>query len=563
MKVAILGAGPSGLATLKYLLAAEKAFQIKPIEVHVFEAEDLIGGTFRYRTYEDAELVSSKQLTTFSDFRCDVGEPDFLQAERYCKYLENYCTRFNLWPHIRLSTKVTSIRRKQNGGHIVTFCSKDGSSDDFECDAGSSNVPIVMHSSEFKSKTQFGTDKCIMVLGSGETAMDISYMAVTSQTKSVTMCHRDGFFCAPKRVPDPVIFGMEDPNKPLNVPVDVSQASLFDTAYVHRWLRDSPLLWIYYDRFIKYTLWLVSGTSGGLDQWVGTIPKERYHASKILFNKSNKAIPYISAPYRNYTWLQRIRSRIIQVPLPDTRDRKIDLAPWPKYIDEEGVVHFKDNGRPEYQRMRDIKCKPDVLIFATGYIQRFPFLDETYPTSAQANIRSVWKDDDPSVGFIGFVRPSFGAIPPLAEFQAQLWTLAILHRLPNALKPEDNYCLHTPPTARIHYGVDHESYAYQLALDVGSAPSIWEVAQHGWKVLLVWALGVNFNTKFRLVGPWKDDTAPDIMKTELWETITRRGGFFGHITLSGIPMLVFGTLSLFCYILSGLTSAMIWIVNQI
>lgn len=65
-----------------------------------------------------------------------------------------------------------------------------------------------------------------------------------------------------------------------NVPYDVGAASLFDTAYVHPLLRDSFLQWWYYDRFAKYTTWLVSGTKAGLDQWVGEISPERFHASK-------------------------------------------------------------------------------------------------------------------------------------------------------------------------------------------------------------------------------------------------------------------------------------------
>lgn len=40
--------------------------------------------------------------------------------------------------------------------------------------------------------------KNICILGVGETAMDISHMAVTSNTKSVTLCHRRGFVYAPK-----------------------------------------------------------------------------------------------------------------------------------------------------------------------------------------------------------------------------------------------------------------------------------------------------------------------------------------------------------------------------
>ncbi|OCL07498.1 hypothetical protein AOQ84DRAFT_398435 [Glonium stellatum] len=239
-------------------------------------------------------------------------------------------------------------------------------------------------------------------------------------------------------------------------------------------------------------------------------------------------MPYISAPYRLSSLLERIRSNILQVPLTDTKGRQIDLAPWPECIDKNGVVHFQDTGRPEAQRMRTVRCKPDIDV----------------------DIRRIWKNGDETVAFIGFVRPSFGAIPPLSEFQAQLWALSLLKRLPRTLHHEDSYRLGVSPSKRIQYGVDHESYAYQLALDTGSAPSLWEVIQRGWKITLVWALGANFNTKFRLEGPWKWDGADEVMKRGLWETISRRGGVFGHITLLGILMLVFGTLSALCFIIS-------------
>jgi dimethylaniline monooxygenase (N-oxide forming) len=63
---------------------------------------------------------------------------------------------------------------------------------------GMENVPKVMHSSEFKERKEFGVDKHVMIVGSGETGMDIAYLAITSPTRTVTLCHRDGFLCAPK-----------------------------------------------------------------------------------------------------------------------------------------------------------------------------------------------------------------------------------------------------------------------------------------------------------------------------------------------------------------------------
>lgn len=64
----VIGGGPAGIVSLKYLLeyGPEYAKGEEPVLV---EMEEELGGTFRWRRYENAELVSSKQLTCFSDFR--------------------------------------------------------------------------------------------------------------------------------------------------------------------------------------------------------------------------------------------------------------------------------------------------------------------------------------------------------------------------------------------------------------------------------------------------------------------------------------------------------------
>lgn len=108
-------------------------------------------------------------------------------------------------------------------------------------------------------------------------------MRPQGRIRSAAICDPLITLCVSQRVPDPVILPILG-NKPdpthLNVPVDSSSASLFDTAYVHRRLRDHKLLWEYYDFFIKSTLWLVGGSKYGLGQWIGGISDGRYHASK-------------------------------------------------------------------------------------------------------------------------------------------------------------------------------------------------------------------------------------------------------------------------------------------
>ena len=91
-RVIVVGAGPGGVVTLKTLLDASSADRGRPLEPLLFEAEDQIGGTFLYRQYENAELVSSRQLTAFSDFRIPPSRKgahgDHISLEEYVEYLK-------------------------------------------------------------------------------------------------------------------------------------------------------------------------------------------------------------------------------------------------------------------------------------------------------------------------------------------------------------------------------------------------------------------------------------------------------------------------------------------
>lgn len=115
--------------------------------------------------------------------------------------------------------------------------------------------------------------------------------------------------------------------------------------------------------------------------------------------------------------------------------------------------------------------------------------------------------------------------------QAQIWIMSVITNLtpvkvlPKGMKPETHYRLRIPENGRIDYGVDHESYVYQLALDMGSAPSVFQMARMGWSMFRVWALSANFNAKFRLLGPWKWDGARAVMEGEVWDTIKRRSRY--------------------------------------
>lgn len=80
MRVAIIGGGSSGLATLKWLVTAHEYFDgLEPIDVRLFEAEDDVGGTFRYRVWEGAE-VSLERKTNGTTRVADETTDGFLQV---------------------------------------------------------------------------------------------------------------------------------------------------------------------------------------------------------------------------------------------------------------------------------------------------------------------------------------------------------------------------------------------------------------------------------------------------------------------------------------------------
>jgi len=595
MRVAVIGGGPSGLVQLKVLLSAHEHFPLdEPIEARLFEAYDEVGGVFLHHVYEDAELVSSKFLTSFSDFRPLPEDADFFSSERYREYLNQYATHFKLWPHINLSTRVTGVRRGDTSEHVISYQGPDGKEVEWECDAvavcsgvhskanipnipGIENVPTVLHSQDLKKREQFGKDTTVMVLGSGETGCDMCYLAVTSPTKRVVFCHRDGWIGAPKRTPGqrflPWLFGDKAPDYP-QLPVDVSQITLFDSMYVHPMVRDSMIIWDYY-HFVALTAgcWLCGGSQHGVDQWVGQVYGDRFHSSRLFWNKAWQRVSnYVSTPWRPTKWplATRIRRFFFKTDIPSP-ERTIETAPFPTHISSDGVAHFPRNNRPESELINQTVVKPDVIILATGYVPHFPFLNtehnagrRPYPTSHDANVRQIWSSDDPTVGFIGFIRPGFGAIPPLSELQSMLFTMNLLNRIPNPLSTDDewHYRMIHPPSNRITYGVEHDSYAYQLAKDIGGAASITDVlrlalrTRRGWRLPYVWAGGASFNAKFRMVGPWRFDGAAEILTGELWETIRRREGLFGNIPLSVLPMMYLGSVNLYYYVYAAFWGAL-------
>ena len=118
-RVAVIGAGPSGLVSIKAALEQE-------FEVVCFESSKSIGGLWNYdqrkgstSIYESVISNTSKHMMQFSDFPIPKGIitvildwPRFLPHQKVQEYLEMYAEHFDLKRHIKFGRSVESVQQE-------------------------------------------------------------------------------------------------------------------------------------------------------------------------------------------------------------------------------------------------------------------------------------------------------------------------------------------------------------------------------------------------------------------------------------------------------------------
>ena len=124
LRVAVIGAGPAGIATGHELLA--QGFD----QFTIFEKSDAVGGTWHQHSYPGLACDVWAHSYTFSYRPNPDWSASFVEQPEIEAYLQQCATEFGLDPHIRLNTRITAatFNDGSGGSNGGSGGSNDGSS---------------------------------------------------------------------------------------------------------------------------------------------------------------------------------------------------------------------------------------------------------------------------------------------------------------------------------------------------------------------------------------------------------------------------------------------------
>jgi trimethylamine monooxygenase len=259
-KVAIIGAGPSGLAQLRAFKSAEENGEIVP-EVICFEKQDNWGGLWNYswRTGLDqyGEIAHGsmyrylwsngpKECLEFADYYFEehFGHPiaSFPPREVLFDYIQGRVEKANVRDKIRFNSAIKNVEYSQESGlftlSISNLVDDKVYSEEFDYVIVASghfstpNVPSyegfnnfngrILHAHDFRDALEFeGQD--ILIIGSSYSAEDIGSQCYKYGAKSITSSYRTA----------PMGFGWPDnwEERPALIKVSGNTAHFADGSY--------------------------------------------------------------------------------------------------------------------------------------------------------------------------------------------------------------------------------------------------------------------------------------------------------------------------------------------
>lgn len=376
MRIAIIGAGCSGLTAIKNLL--EAGLQ----NIICYEQSDHIGGNWAYTATPGhssigrmTHTISSKRLSQFSDFPMPEEYPDYPSHQQILAYFQAYARHFQLEKFIQFNTAVLHAKKIAHERWCLSL--SDGTQSEFDyllVANGHLSVPRhpdwrqsfkgrYIHAHDFKTSKGL-ENKRVLVVGGGNSGCDCAVEACR-EVNEVDISVRSPQYIIPK-------FIMGKPT----------------------------------DTYAALMQWLPQGVQNMLQKLTLRLQIGRYRDYGL-------SEPQFSPTRAHPTINSEIFDKI--------RHGKIHPRPGIQHIIGQ-TVHFADDSSAPY----------DVIIAATGYIIHFPFFDADFIDWQEAAhiplYLRIFHPCHSSLFFIGLVQPQ-GCLWTLAEMQTKLISQLLTHQI--------------------------------------------------------------------------------------------------------------------------------------
>lgn len=212
-KVALIGAGPMGLAAAKLLKQHGIAFQ-------GFEQHCDVGGLWdiegpRSTMYETAHLISSKRMTEFADFPMNDDVAEYPSHRELKAYFQEFARHFGLYDFFRFGAEVLRCTPlgPSGSGWQVEWRDADGTQSEVFSDLMVANGTLsepnmpefageftgeLLHSSQYRYPSQFD-GKRVLIIGAGNSGCDIAVDAI-HHARQTDLSMRRGYYFVPKYI---------------------------------------------------------------------------------------------------------------------------------------------------------------------------------------------------------------------------------------------------------------------------------------------------------------------------------------------------------------------------
>ena len=380
--VTVIGAGWSGLLACKHMLE-------EGLSVVVLERRATIGGVWQYSddpnetsVMRSTQCTSSITVTEMSDFPMPDEFHTFPSHSQITRYLDSYADYFNLWPYIHLNTKVGQVEKEENIWRVHTigdqiYISKnlvvctgiyERANMELQSTLFGNYTGSLYHSKVIKYPLAKHNGDDVLIVGGGETASDI-----VSEWYNHSNCI---YWSIPR---GQHFFRKYAKILPWGRPQPLDKASSRALTTIAPYHKSKPgLSWI-----CKWTSngSLLAYQGHGIPEWKNDSPF--FH---FVINKNGKVLDLID-----------YKKVVPKGAIKNCQNR---------------TVEFADGTSKDF----------DTIIMCTGYDSSyFPFLPEKYHKNKTLRDRYkfVFDVEDPSIAFIGYVRPVVGAIPSITEMQSR------------------------------------------------------------------------------------------------------------------------------------------------